>query len=214
MMKIKLPVIIALLLIVPVALSARRRAQDNDDLVQFSGVVVTADSLNPVPYTNIIIKGKPKGTMADYHGFFSFVAEKGDTIMFSAMGFNNEEYILPDTLSQQKYSMIQVMKVDTVTLSETVIYPWPTVKQFKHAFMELDIPDDDLERARKNLALARMKERRQNIPMKGKMNYKQYIKEKTRKLYYAGQRPPNNLLNPIAWAKFIKAWKEGKFKSD
>jgi len=23
---------------------------------------------------------------------------------------------------------------------------------------------------------------------------------------------PNNLLNPIAWAKFIKAWKRGDFK--
>jgi hypothetical protein len=32
------------------------------------------------------------------------------------------------------------------------------------------------------------------------------------KLYYAGQYPPNNLLNPVAWAKFIKSWKEGKLK--
>ena len=30
-------------------------------------------------------------------------------------------------------------------------------------------------------------------------------------IYYAGQQPTNNLLNPIAWAKFIKAWKNGDF---
>ena len=31
-------------------------------------------------------------------------------------------------------------------------------------------------------------------------------------IYYAGQLPPNNLLNPIAWSKFIQQWKDGYFK--
>ncbi|MFW6019966.1 MAG: carboxypeptidase-like regulatory domain-containing protein [Bacteroidales bacterium] len=186
----------------------------DDDLVQFSGVVVTADSINPVPFTHILIEDKQQGTMSDYNGFFSFVAEKGDTITFSAIGFNKAQYIIPDSLQQNRYSLVQVMQVDTVTLTETVIYPWPTVKQFKQAFIELDIPDDDMERARKNLALAEMKERMQSSSMDGSMNYKNYIDDKTSKLYYAGQLPPNNLLNPVAWAKFIKAWKEGRFKLD
>ena len=187
-------------------------AKSEDDLVQLSGVVVTADSINPVPFTHVLIENKEKGTIADYQGFFSFVAEKGDTIAFSAVGFNRTHYVIPDTLKQDRYSLVQVMKVDTVTLSETVIYPWPTVKQFKQAFLELDIPDDDMERARKNLALAKMKERMMNYSMDGSMNYKNYIDEKTSKLYYAGQLPPNNLLNPMAWAKFIEAWKEGDLK--
>ena len=54
-----------------------------DDLVQFSGIVVTADSLKPVPYTNIAIKNTWRGTIADYYGYFSFVAFKSDTIIFS-----------------------------------------------------------------------------------------------------------------------------------
>ena len=29
---------------------------DNEELIQFSGIVVTADSIRPVPYTNIVIK--------------------------------------------------------------------------------------------------------------------------------------------------------------
>jgi hypothetical protein len=44
------------------------------------------------------------------------------------------------------------------------------------------------------------------------MNYKNYIKGQTDQLYYAGQLPPQNILNPIAWAKFIQAWKNGDFK--
>ena len=207
--------ILSLFFLLLTILSAHsQNANADDDLVQFSGVVVTADSINPVPFTHILIENKQQGTMSDYHGFFSFVAEKGDTITFSSVGFNRAQYVIPDTLQKNRYSLVQVMKVDTVTLTETVIYPWPTVKQFKQAFLELDIPDDDMERARKNLALAEMKERMWNASMDGSMNYKNYIDQKTSKLYYAGQLPPNNLLNPMAWAKFIKAWKEGRFKSD
>jgi hypothetical protein len=49
--------------------------------------------------------------------------------------------------------------------------------------------------------------------MDGPMNYRNFIEKTTSKYYYAGQLPPNNLLNPFAWARFIKAWKDGKFKS-
>jgi hypothetical protein len=97
-------------------------------------------------------------------------------------------------------------------LTETVIYPWPTTEQFRQAFLKVQVPDDDYDRAMKNLALEEMKERAQNYKMDASLNYKNYIENKTNRLYYAGQFPANNLLNPIAWAKFIQAWREGKFK--
>jgi hypothetical protein len=49
--------------------------------------------------------------------------------------------------------------------------------------------------------------------MDASLNYKMVAANQQSKLYYAGQVPRNNLLNPIAWAQFIQAWKEGKFKS-
>jgi len=188
-------------------------AQDKKrQLVQFSGIVVTGDSLVPIPYTNISVKGTYRGTVTDFYGFFSFVARANDTIVFSSVGFKPASYVIPDTLTTNRYSLIQVMTTDTIVLMETVIYPWPTPEQFKFAFLHLDIPDDDYERAMKNLAFLDMRERLENMPMDGSMNYKNYISQQTSRLYYAGQLPPNNLLNPIAWAQFIKAWKEGKFR--
>ncbi len=187
------------------------------DVVQLTGVVVTADSLHSIPYTHIAVKGSRRGAIADYHGFFSMVARKGDTIQFTSVGFEPVLFVLPDTLSGKRYSLMQVMQVDTFTLSETVIYPWPTVEQFKRAFVELDIPDDDLERARKNLAMAELRERAMQTDMDGSMNYKHYINQQTNQLYYAGQMPPDlasTLLNPFAWAEFIKAWREGRFRRD
>jgi hypothetical protein len=181
-------------------------------LVQFSGIVVTADSLRPVPYTSIMIKDARRGTISDYYGFFSFVAQEKDIIEFSAMGYKKITFRIPDSLANSRYSLIQVMTSDTVTLPTAVIYPWPTGEQFKQAFIKLDVPEDDYDRAKRNMALAEAKEKIQNFEMDADMNYNNYIQQQTSKLYYAGQLPPNNLLNPIAWAQFIKAWRDGKFK--
>jgi hypothetical protein len=182
------------------------------DLVQFSGAVVTGDSLHPVAFTHIIDHNTNFGTISDYYGYFSFVARKGDSITFSAIGFKKGFFIIPDTIRNNRYTMFQVMATDTVYLNETVIYPWPTKEQFKEAFLSLNIPDDELEIARKNLARYELYVRAEAMPMDGSMNYRNYIDQTVSKLYYAGQTQPISLLNPFAWAQFIKAWQDGKFK--
>ena len=181
-------------------------------LIQFSGIVVTGDSLEPVPYANIIIQGSKKGAVTDKSGFFSFVAQSGDVIQFSALGYKPANYVISDTLKSSRYSWIQTLGTDTIFLTEAVIVPWPTIEQFKRAFVQTKLPNDDEQRAEKNLALAEMKERMMKMPMDGDMNFRNYVNQQIAKNYYAGQNPPNNLLNPFAWAQFIKAWREGKFK--
>ncbi|MCK9218560.1 MAG: hypothetical protein PHF97_07660 [Bacteroidales bacterium] len=183
------------------------------DLVQFSGITITADSLNPVPYTKIFDKNSHRGTTSDILGYFSFVAHKKDTVIFSALGFKPTSFIIPDTITKQRYSLIQLMTADTLTLAAAYIFPWPTLEDFKRAFVETKIPDDDLEIARKNLIAADIRIMAEDYPMDSRMNYNNYIENQTSKLYYFGQQQPFNIFNPFAWAKFIKAWKEGKFKS-
>jgi hypothetical protein len=205
---------IIILLVFPVLLFAQLEPENEElDVIQFSGVAVNAKNLDPVSFTNVIIKNTRRGTISDYNGYFSFVALKSDTIVFSAIGFKESEFVIPDTISGNRYSLIHVMDSDTILLAPTVIYPWPTEEDFKEAFINLNIPDDDIEIAHKNLAKAEMKERAMNYKMDGSMNYQNYIEHETSKLYYAGQTQPISLLNPFAWAEFIKAWKEGKFKN-
>ncbi len=188
-------------------------AEDNSQLVQFSGMTITADSLNPVPYTKIIDIFSHRGTTSDINGYFSFVAHKKDTVVFTAIGFKPVSFIIPDTITKQRYSLIQLMTADTLTLAAAFIFPWPTLEDFKRAFVEIKIPDDDLEIARKNLKAADIRMRAENYPMDANMNYRNFIDNQTSKLYYFGQQQSFNIFNPFAWAKFIKAWKDGKFKS-
>jgi len=185
---------------------------ENADLVQFSGVVVTGDSLKPIPYTNIRVEGSTYGSVSNYEGFFSFVARRGDRILFTAVGFQDSYYDIPDTLSQNRYSLFQMMETDTILLTVTVIYPWPTVQDLEFAIVQHRVPENDYDRAMKNLALEEMKERARNLDYDGAMNYRYDMGEVVRKSYYNGQYMPVQLLNPFAWAKFIEAWKEGKFK--
>lgn len=192
---------------------AKENPKKSHDLIQFSGVVVEGDSLRPVPYTSIMIRNSYRGTVSDYFGYFSFVAQKSDTIEFSAIGYRDAVYVIPDTLATNKYSLIQVLATDTVYLKTAEVYPWPSKEQFKQAFLQMNLPDDDMARAQRNMARADMKERMTGMANDASINYKYTMQQYQSKLYYAGQLPPNNLLNPIAWSKFIKAWKNGDFKN-
>jgi hypothetical protein len=213
-MEIRNLLLIFLLLSLPAALLHAQEQDEEDPYIQFSGIVVSGDSISSVPFTNIVIKNTWRGTVADYYGYFSFVARKMDTIVFSAVGFKKATFVIPDTIHDDRYSLIQVMTSDTIMLPQTVIYPWPSREEFVEAFLNFDVPDDDYERAKKNLEAAQIREMAEQMPMDGDMNFNWSMQQQQNRLYYIGQTQPITVLNPFAWAQFIKAWKEGKFKRD
>jgi len=181
-------------------------------VVQFSGLVLTSDSLAPIPFTNIWIRNTRRGTISDFNGFFTITLRERDTLKITAVGFRDVVYVVPDTLSSSRYSTIQLMTRDTIYLPETIIYPWPTKEQFRYAFLNTKIPDDDFDRAMRNLERAEMRERFKHMPMDGYSNFRYAQAQWGDRLYYAGQRPPMRIFDPFAWAQFIQAWREGKFK--
>lgn len=181
-------------------------------MIQFSGAVVTADSLKPVGFTNIYLEGQKRGGSANFNGFFSFVAYTGDVVVFSAQGYRTSRFKIPDTLHSSHYSMYQMMQTDTFLLQETIIYPWATVEALEYAIVNTVIPENDYDRAMKNLEREQLREIGLNLAMDGSMNYRNQISNIVAKNYYNGQYAPITLLNPFAWAQFFKAWEEGKFK--
>jgi len=186
--------------------------EGDDDLIQFSGVILTSDSLRAIPLAHIIVINSMRGTVSDFKGYFSFVAKKNDTVEITAIGYKKSQFIIPDTITNNRYSLIQLMSTDTIYLTETVIYPWPTKAEFKKAFLTLEIPDDDIEVARKNLDAQQLWAKAQHLPASGSINFKYLVDQQVDKLYYNGQTQPITVLNPFAWAKFIKAWQDGDFK--
>ncbi len=206
-MPIRIPSLLAALCMAMMA-----GAQNTDrQLLQFSGVVVT-DSLSPVPFTNIMIKNTYRGTMSDVFGYFSFVAQEGDTLLFSAVGFQRSQYVIPTDLTENKYSMIHAMARDTVMLSEFKVYPWPSREQFREAFLNVKLAEDDFQLAMRNLSPAEMIQRMENLPPDAYQSFQYQMAMDRTQLYYAGGTPTVNLFNPIAWAQFVEAWRNGDFK--
>jgi len=199
-------------LLAPAHSARAQQPAAEENLIQFSGLLMTSDSLKGIPFAHVIILNRHKATITNHQGVFSFVAQPGDSVLFSAVGYKKEVYLIPADLKDNNYSIIQLMTKDTVYLPETLVYPWPTPERFKDAFLNLDIPDDDLERARKNLEREALKELGMAMKPDGNESSDYYLRQEAARFYYAGQKPPMNIFNPLAWAEFIQAWKNGAFK--
>lgn len=204
-------IILFSLLFVPFLLKAQLKAF-KDSIIQISGITMTADSLRAIPAVSIIVKGQNRGTISNSQGVFSIVAFKGDTLNFTAIGFRKKEYKIPANLPGNSYSVIQLLTEDTIYLSETIIKPYPSKKEFEKAFVSMDIPNDMYEVARKNNDQAKIRALARSIPIDAGGAYGVFMQKQQQSLYYAGQTPPQNIFNPIAWAQFIEAWKRGDFK--
>jgi hypothetical protein len=204
----------SLLVCLSVAILFGQERQQKDSLVQFSGMVLDGsdEELYPVPYTNILVKDKGRGTYSDFKGFFSIVVEKGDVIVFSAVGYKTAELKVPTDLEDNRYSVVQLMTRDTINLPEAVIFPWPSREHFKLEFLAMDVTPELQKRATENLANEVLERMRRDVNLDGNENADYYLRQQAREYYHIGQQPPMNIFNPVAWKKFFDAWKRGDFK--
>jgi hypothetical protein len=191
---------------------AQAQPASNDSIVQLYGVVMTADSLRAIPSASIIVENKGRGTLTNPDGVFSIVVLKGDKITFSCIGFKDRTIDIPTNLKENQYSVIQLMINDTAYLPATILKPRPTRAQFERDFVNSTIPDDAYEIARQNTDEAKRRILINSLPADGREAVNYQMRQQANKYYYAGQVPPMNILNPLAWADFIKSWKRGDYK--
>jgi len=192
-------------------------AQDNQDsLVQFTGMVLdgTDEELFPVSYANIYIKSENRGTYSGLKGYFTIVVEKGDTVVFSTLGYKTAEFVVPDTLEEDRYSVVQLMTRDTFNLPEMVVFPWPSKEHFKIEFLALDVTDVLAERALENLAEEALRKQQNEVPRDGREQADYYLRKQAKSYYHIGQTPPMNIFNVVAWKQFFEAWERGDFKKE
>jgi hypothetical protein len=189
-------------------------AQDPyENVIQLSGVTMTADSLRAVPDVTVLVKRENRGVISSNAGVFSVVAYKGDTLQFTALGFRTKEYVIPKNIKGHYFSIIQLMVQDTFYLPETIVRPLPSKDQFDYAFKHWRIPDDQYEIARKNTDVLVLRALAYSLPRDGRENQAAYQQIQSRQAVYYGQQPPMNIFNPLAWAEFFEAWKRGDYRN-
>src|SRR5690349_7224365 len=153
-------------MLVPFATKAQFETS-RDSVVQLYGVIMTADSLVGIPAVSVTIKGQNRGTITNEQGVFSIVVLKGDQIEFSHVSYKPKTIDIPRTLEGNQFSVIQLMVEDTVYLPATIIRARPTAEQFARDFVNVKIPDDDIEIARQNTSAAKRRVLLQTTPGDG-----------------------------------------------
>jgi hypothetical protein len=189
------------------------KATKGDSLkyIQMTGIVIT-DSMERVPFTRIIDLTTNRGVIADYYGYFAMVVHPGDTIQFSCLGFKKKQYIISDTTSLNYFSLVQIMKYDTIMSNPVNVYPWPSREEFANAFVNMESQTDALDRARRRLTPQEMAFVGIMMDTDPQSSYSAYQQQFMQKQYTRGQQPQNNLLNPASWSELIQGFGTGKYR--
>ena len=182
------------------------------DVIQISGMVVTGDSLSPLPFATVFRKRDLRGIMTDANGFFSIPALENDTITVSSVGFITQEFSVPEDLEFKRMNVVQPLGRDTIEIDQAFIYPWPTRERFREEFLELQLTADAFTIGQQRLNAADIYDRLMEVGRDGSEVYNYTVQQQAQQNYYQGQLPPISLFNPIAWAKFVEAIRNGSLK--
>jgi hypothetical protein len=181
-------------------------------LIQLTGRI-TDELLQPIPFAHILVMENYRGAITNVYGNYSLVVEESDSVLFSSVGYKRKYLVIPDNLPTNFLTMNVVLQIDTFVISEARIYPWKTYEEFKEAFINLKLPTDDMENARRNIALIRTQIILDHEPS-ARANFQHIMEQQYQQTFIQGQLPSYQLLNAFSWAKFFRALKRGEFKSD
>ena len=207
----------ALLLISGGLVATEAKAQGKPKVVQFSGIVATGDSLYGVPGVTVYVPKAGRGTITNDFGYFSLAVLAGDSIVVRAVGYQHLTIKIPRNYDKQSYSVVLELKEDMNVLPEVRVWPYPTEKDFKQAFMNLKLPSKDLTGPERSLNEKLMAEIFTNTPVSASANFRNTMD--MQQLQYDRNRgiapnpyTNNPLLNPLSWFKFINQVKNGDLK--
>lgn len=196
-----------LLFILCLLASASVFAQQKNDrpLVQFSGVVINADSSGVVPYVTITNLSYGKQiNLANYKGYFSFVAHEQDTIKFTSIGYASNIVIIPAKVADKSYTVKVKLNPAITHLPQVRVFPWATTDEFHKDFLSLKVADDDLAIARKNLSGTSIAALEKTLPLDGQDKQGLNFQDFHNSIVNSHSLQPNPLLNPFAWGALIK----------
>jgi hypothetical protein len=180
-------------------------------LVQFSGIVITADSVRKdiIPYASVVnLTHKSQPAISNYEGYFSMVVHEQDSIRFSCVGYFPVTIAIPANLPNKSYTLKVRLRPQIFNLPAFRVFPWATVDEFKKDFLTMKVADDDLAIVMKNLTRSTMEATQRGLPRDGSEPIGQEMHDKV----VNSHSITNPLINPFAWGALIKQIADGDKK--
>lgn len=182
------------------------------ETTSFEGVVVDQTSRQPIPRATIKNKTQNWSVLADTTGYFAVEVLPGDTLIFEAMSYANDFFVVPEDFEGRHFALIEALRKNAVMLEEVAVLSFPSQEQFETALLAID-PGLVAEKT------VRLQEHLDKVTA-DKTNMQGYILRYDRNQMLYEFPPnlhnpyPNNFLNPIRWGRFIQDWREGRFSED
>ena len=190
------------------------QVSDRNRLIQVNGIV-TDDENHPVPHVSVISTRLRRGTVSEYTGIYSLISVPGDTVFISALGFKKMTFQVPAGIEGRLYKKDITLVSDTISIEGVNIFPWKNYQEFKREVLaNQPVMKPEIRFMYENLASIRYT--LANTPAYSSSPdaaYRLSVNQQADNVVTRGQTPYNNLLNPIAWAKFFSGVKNGLLKN-
>lgn len=194
-----------------IAFSANAQDKSERKVIQLSGIILNADSTDAVAGVNIYVPKKGRGTSSGRFGYFSMPVLEGDSIVFSFIGLKRQTYKVPESVEDDRVSLILTMEVDEIALAEIEVMPYPSEEEFKQAVIAMNVVDP-MSISRANMSPEMLLRWAESMPASSNENFRYFQQGQmlqNQDLY--GPRPLR-LLDPFAWSQFIRSIKRGDLK--
>lgn len=185
-------------------------------ILQFSGFTYAEGTDVPVPYVSVRNSSFNNETIAANHeGYFSFVVHTGDVIEFSSIGYETVKFTVPQ-VSDDKYTVRIELKplveeLPVITLGRPL--PWASIEEFNREFLSLNVGNDDVLAAKRNLSPQALASLSRILPRNAEEiaaynSIQRHINLSNKAI---NQNFNNPLLNPFAWGQLINQIQRGDF---
>lgn len=183
-------------------------------LLQVSGII-TDDANKPVPHVSIISKKLRRGTISEMTGIYSLISLPEDTVLISALGYKMFTFKVPAGFDGKVYKRDVSLVSDTISIEGVNIFPWRNYDEFKRDVLAHQAPmKPEIKYMYENLANIQYAiANNPNYSVSPEAGYRMAMQQHVNSYVTKNQTPPNNLLNPFAWAKFFEGVKHGLLKN-
>lgn len=183
-----------------------------EKFVQVSGII-TDDLHRPVQGVAVVSRKLKRGIISERTGIYSLTSTPGDTIFFRALGFKRYHTIIPESYESKHVMVDIVLEPDTISIEEVTILPWKTYSEFLRDVTKEQPVDPIAENMNENIASIYVAiTNNANLNVSPEAGYRYSMEQNFSNMATRGQYPVNNLLNPLAWSKFIGSVKNGLFR--
>jgi signal peptidase I len=202
----------ALLLLLPI-IPIKSQVNGFERFVQLSGII-TDKSQSPVQGVAVISRKLHRAAISESTGIYSITTTPGDTVVFRAVGFKRYHTIIPSDYDDKHCKADIILETDTIPIAEVKILPWRTYSEFLAEVTKEKPKDPVIEYMNENLASIYVAITNEvNVGITPEAAFKYATEQNFSAMSTRNMFPVNNLLNPIAWVKFISDVKHGLLKN-